>query len=412
MKKFKIIKNKCCRMCNSKSFHEVINLGKHPLVNSLVEKKDLKKKDPVFSIKVKQCKKCNLIQLTDIIDANEIYKNVDYLYFSSDMPGLKNYFKPYAEDLKKRFLKKNDLVIEIGCNDGIMLQFFKKNYRVLGVDPATNVILRTIKKDIKALPLFFTNDLAKKIKNEWGKAKLIYGNNCIAHLNDVRDLIKGVDNLLTDDGIFVFECNYWGGMVKNTNYSLIYHDHFSYFTVKVWENFSKKYGLHAFDATVTPAQGGSLRLFLSKKKRAKTKRYKNLINFEKKTNLNSFESSKIYKNNVIKTSKKLKELVLNLIKKGKSIAGYGAAAKGMTILKCSDIGKKLKYFVDDSPAKQGYYSPVDHIPIISRKEAEKKPTDYFIILAPNYSDVIIKKEKKFIQNGGKFIIPKDGIKIV
>ena len=136
MKKFKVIKNKFCRMCNSTKFFEVIDIGNHPLVNSLVEKKNLKKKDPVFPIKVNQCKKCKLIQLTDIIDANEIYKNVDYLYFSSDMPGLDNYFKPYAKDLKKRFLKKNDFVVEIGCNDGIMLKFspemklkFRKNLK-------------------------------------------------------------------------------------------------------------------------------------------------------------------------------------------------------------------------------------------------------------------------------------------
>ena len=412
MKRFKIIKNKSCRMCNSTKFFQVIDIGKHPLVNSLVEKKNLKKKDPIFPIKVNQCKKCKLIQLTEIIDANEIYKNVDYLYFSSDMPGLDNYFKPYADDLKKRFLNKNDFVVEIGCNDGIMLKFFKERYRILGVDPATNVVLRTIKKGIPSVPLFFTKELAKKIKSEWGSAKLIYGNNCIAHLNNVRDLAEGVSNLLKNDGVFVFECNYWGGMVEKTNYSLIYHDHFSYFTINVWEKFAKKYGLFAFDAIVTPAQGGSLRLFLSKKKRPQTKRYKELVKYEKKSQLNSYKSSKIFKKNVLNTASSLRKIVLNLRKKGKKIAGYGAAAKGMTILKCSNIGNKLEYFVDDSPAKQGYYSPVDHIPIISRKKAQKKLPDYFIILAPNYSDIIIRKEKQFIKSGGKFIIPKDGIKII
>ena len=134
------------------------------------------------------------------------------------------------------------------------------------MDPATNVVLRSIKKNIPAIPLFFNNSIARKISKEWGKAKLIYGNNCIAHLDNLKDLMLGVQNLLSDDGVFVIECNYWGGMVKNTNYSLIYHDHFSYFSVKPWINFAKKYGMNAFDALVTPAQGGSLRLFLSKKK--------------------------------------------------------------------------------------------------------------------------------------------------
>jgi hypothetical protein len=407
----KVIKNKTCRMCESKSFDLVINLGQHPLVNSLIHKADLKKKDPTFSIKVLQCSSCKLVQIKDVIDANEIYKNVDYLYFSSDMPKLDKYFKPYAEDLKKRFLRKNDLVVEIGSNDGIMLNFFKKDYQILGVDPATNVVLRSIKKKIPAIPLFFTSSVGRKIVNEWGKAKLIYGNNCIAHLNDLKDLMKGIEVLLDDNGVFVIECNYWGGMVKNTNYSLIYHDHFSYFSVQPWISFSKKYGMKPFDALVTPAQGGSLRLFLSKKNRPKTKRFKELLSEEKKTKLNSKKTSINYRDNVLSVSNKLRKLVLDLKKKGKKIAGYGAAAKGMTILKCSNIGKELDYFVDDSPAKQGFYSPVDHVPIISRKEANKKLPDYFIILAPNYSDIIISKEKEFTKKGGKFIILKKGIEI-
>ena len=133
---------------------------------------------------------------------------------------------------------------------------------------------------------------------------------------------------------------------------------------------------------------------------------------KKNLNLIRINPAKFLKKNVLNTASSLRKIVLNLRKKGKKIAGYGAAAKGMTILKCSNIGNKLEYFVDDSPAKQGYYSPVDHIPIISRKKAQKKLPDYFIILAPNYSEVIIRKEKQFIKSGGKFIIPKDGIKII
>ncbi len=409
----KTIKNRTCRMCSSKKFFSVVNLGKHPLVNSLISKKGLNKKDPVFPLHVRQCKSCKLVQLTELIDANEIYKNVDYLYFSSDMPNLDKYFKPYADEIKKRFLKKNDLVIEIGSNDGIMLQYFKSKYKILGVDPSTNVVLRALKKGITTIPEFFTKRIASQLLYEWGEAKVIYGNNCIAHLNDVRDLMEGVKTLLKKDGVFIVECNYWGGMVKNINYSLIYHDHFSYFSLKVWNIFAKKYGMNVFDATVTPAQGGSLRLFISKDNKKKTNRYKKLIKEENINRLNTFKKSLEYKNNVKRISNKLKKIVNNLKKEGKKIAGYGAAAKGLTILKCSGLGKKqISYFVDDSPAKQGLYTPVDHIPIISRKDANKILPDYFIILAPNYSDVIIKKEKNFINRGGKFIIPKNELSIV
>ncbi len=400
-------------MCESKKFTSIVNLGKHPLVNRLVEKKNLKQKDPYFQLHVKQCNKCKLAQLKEIIDSNEIYKKIDYLYFSSEMPNLDKYFKIYANDLKKRFLKKDDLVVEIGCNDGLMLQNFKKKNRVLGVDPATNVILRALRKNIPAIPEFFTNEIAKKIVNEWGQAKLIYGNNCIAHLNNLKDVAMGVSRLLAKGGIFVIECNYWGRMINDTNYGLIYHDHFSYFSVKNLSSFGKKYGLYAFDAIVTDAQGGSLRIFLSKGKRKPTKRYKKLFNQEEISKLNTFNVSAQYRKKVYKTTNKLKKLINQLKREKKKISGYGAAAKGMTIIKSSGIGKKhIDYFVDDSPAKQGLFTAGDKIPIISRAKANKKLPDYFIILAPNYAKFIIKKEQKFIANGGKFIVPVGDIQII
>ena len=154
------------------------------------------------------------------------------------MPNLDKYFKPFALDIKKRFLK-NEFVVEIGSNDGVMLQFFKNSNRILGVDPSTNVVIRALKKGINTLPEFFTKKLSDKIKKEFGKAKVIYGANCIAHLNDLRDVMNGVHNLLKDDGVFIIECNYWGEMVKNFNYSLIYHDHFSYFSINVGKIFKK-----------------------------------------------------------------------------------------------------------------------------------------------------------------------------
>lgn len=400
-------------MCGHTKFKTVIDLGKHPLVNSLVPKEDLKKKDPVFPLVVRQCQKCTLVQLTDLIDAHEIYKNVDYLFFSSDMPTLSDYFKEYADDIKKRFLKPDGFALEIGSNDGVLLQHLKDHATVLGVDPATNVALRALKRGVPTVPLFFSENLAQKIVREWGKANVIMGNNCIAHLNDLHDLMRGIKVLLADDGVFVIEANYWGGMVKNTNYALIYHDHYSYFSLKVWQEFSKQFGMRVFDAWVTPAQGGSLRLFLCKDRRPVSARLKQLESEERQTKLNTYATSLRYRANVLSGAQKLRSLVLDLKKQGKTIAGYGAAAKGFTILKCSNIGKDIiDYFVDDSPAKQGWYTPVDHIAIISRKESQKRLPDYFIILAPNYAKVILEKEASFRKQGGQFILPLDPIQIL
>ena len=399
-------------MCNSKNLSLALDLGDHPLVNSLIPEADLSSADPVYPIKIYRCDDCCLMQIKDVVDADEIYKKVDYLYFSSDMPGLSQYFGSYAQELKDSLIKKGDFVLEIGCNDGVMLEHFKGDYKILGVDPSTNVVIRALQKGLPVLPLFFSSRLARQIKKEWGSAKLIVANNCIAHLDDLRDLMDGVSALIDDEGIFVLECNYWGGMVKNTNYSLIYHDHYSYFSLDTWVKFAPMYGLQVFDALVSPAQGGSLRVFLSKNQRPVTARTTRLLDEERETKLNTMQTSLKYAQNVASRSKEIKDLIQSIKKSGKTIAGYGAAAKGMTILKCSGIGKnEIDYFVDDSPAKQGWYTPSDHIPIISRNDANNKLPDYFFILAPNYSEVIIQKEAEYIKNGGKFILAKDIVSV-
>lgn len=411
----KTVRNATCRMCDSNEFEEVINLGSHPLVNSLISQDDLDKQEPVFPLVVEQCARCRLVQLVNIISAEEIYKNVDYLYFSSDMPTLEDYFREYADDVKYRFLASGDFFLEIGSNDGLMLKLMSDRAKVLGVDPATNVVLRALKRGLPTIPDFFNESLAIKIAREWGKAKVVMGNNCIAHLNDLRNLMRGVKQALASDGVFIIECNYWGGMVKNTNYSLIYHDHFSYFSLAVWQEFAKKYGMRVFDAVVTPAQGGSLRMFLCNEYEyyPETARLQTLEQEEKDTNLASSETNSRYRGNVMAKASKLKNMLQDLKDRGKRLAGYGAAAKGFTILKCSDIDSSLlDYFVDDSPAKQGLYSPVTHLPIISRSDANLRLPDYFVILAPNYADHIVEKERGFRAQGGKFIVPVGEMPIV
>jgi len=390
-----------CRICKASNFKTVIDFGKTPLVNSLIEKEDLDKKKPVYPLVVEQCQNCFLVQIVNPIDAHKIYREQDYLYFSGDMPNLSDYFKEYADDIKTRFLKKGDFVIEIGSNDGTMLQHFGTDYPLLGVDPSTNVVVKALAKGIPTISDFFTERLAKSISRFFGKAKVVYGNNCIAHLKDIHDLMKGVKEVLTDDGVFIVECNYWGGMVKNKNYSLIYHDHFSYFTAKNWQDVGLKYGLWLNDAVVTPAQGGSLRVFLSNTP-TMTARCKQLLKEEIDTNLPSYETAKKYNKECTEEAEKLGKLIKELKAEGKTIAGYGAAAKGFSILHLAGITEnEIRYFVDDSPAKQGKYTPVTHIPVIKR--AIKDP-DYFFITAPNYAKEIIAKEQKFLENGGKCIL--------
>ena len=405
-----MIIRKNCRMCNSRNLKSVLHLGKHSLVNSYLKKTELKKKELLLPLEISRCSNCGLIQVLKTVDPNEIYNDGKYLYFSRDVPGLSDYYKKYAKYILKKFIKKEDLVVEIASNDGILLQHLKNKTNVLGIDAAPNAVLRALKHSIPTFPALFNFKTSKLVSNEFGNAKVVMANQCIAHVDDLYDFMKGIDNLLNKkDGVFIFETGYWGNMVKRTIYEQIYHDHFSYFSLKVWEKFSKKFGLRMFDAEITPAQDNcSIRVFFSRNKKInRSKRLKELMNEEKNSNLNTLKKSLEFKNSVKNSWKNLRDSLVKLKKQNKKIVAYGASAKAGTISTCAKIDSTLvDFFIDDSPSKQGKYTPIFHIPIMSRKNAFKKKIDYILILAVNYAKIIMNKEKSFKKMGGKFIIPR------
>ena len=208
---------------------------------------------------ISQCLNCGLVQLLKTVDPREIYNDGKYLYFSRDVPGLAKYYKQYADYVYKNFInKKKDLVIEIASNDGILLQHLQKKVNILGIDAAPNAVLRALKNNIPTFPALFNEKSAKLVFNEFGSAKVVMANQCIAHVDNLIDFMNGVDRLLNKKkGIFIFETGYWTRMVDRTIYEQIYHDHFSYFSLEVWKKFCRKFNLKIFDAVVTPAQDKS-----------------------------------------------------------------------------------------------------------------------------------------------------------
>ena len=397
-------------MCGCQNFTEVLDLGTHSLVNSYLRKEDLDKKEILYPLVVHRCNDCSLIQMLNVVDPVEIYTLGNYLYFSTDVPGLNLYFEEYAEDVRNRFINgKDDLIVEIACNDGILLEQLKNDANILGVDAAPNAVLKALKKGIPAFPALFNGNVAKLIVKEYGQADVLMANNCIAHVDDLNNFMEGINLLLSDDGVFIFETGYWGNMVNSANYEQIYHDHYCYFSVEVWRNYAKKFNLQVFDAVVTPAQDNcAVRVFLCRNgKRNQTERLEAIIKRETEEETNTLEKSLEYQNQVKKAWANLKTVLNNIKNKGDSIAAYGASAKGGTIARAADLGGGLiDYYVDDSTAKHGLYTPIYHIPIISRNEAEENIPDYFLILAVNYAQNIMAKENKFKEDGGKFIVPK------
>ena len=404
----KMLERQCCRMCGSENLGEVLDLGTHSLVNSYIRGEDLEKDEEIFPLVVKQCKDCKLVQMLETIDPVGIYTTGNYMYFSTDVPGLKDYFEEYASDLFERFIKDDDLVIEIASNDGILLDFVRKRARVLGVDAAPNAVLKALKKGIPTFPSLFGFKTAELVSREFGQADVVMANNCIAHVDDLDDFMKGVDLLLKPDGIFIFETGYWGTMVKTANYEQIYHDHFSYYSVEVWRKYAAKFGMRVFDAVVTPAQDNcAVRVFLCRDDRPETERLMEIVKDEALNGANDYDASLRYQSEVKLAWKNLKDTLTRLKAEGSKIAAYGASAKGGTIARAADIGDGLiDYYVDDSESKQGLYTPIYHIPILSREEAEKDKPDYFLILAVNYAENIMAKEADFHTEGGKFIVPR------
>ncbi len=408
-------KNSRCRICNSKKLVKYLSLGKTPLANDFLKKEDFKK-EILFPLEVYFCKNCYLAQLIHVVNKKRLF--VQYVYFYSAMPFAPKHFVQYASDVISRFVNdsKKELVIEIGSNDGLLLKAFQEKgcKRVLGVDPAKNITKVAIKNGVPTITDFFTLALANKIVKTHGKAKVIVGNNVVAHINDLHDLVKGVKKTLDDKGVFIFEAPYLIDMFERLAFDSIYHEHLSFFSLLPLVNLFKKYGMEIFDVQVVYRQGYSIRVFVSSTGNyPMSVQVKKLLNKERKMGLENIQTYRELAKRIEKSKNKLNKILIELKKRNLSIAAYGSPARGNTILNYCKIGTEiLDFATEELPSKIGLYTPGMHIPVIDIKQARKTPPDYYLLLSWNYKEAILQKEKEFIKNKGKFIIPVQGVKII
>ena len=403
-----------CLICRNKKLVNYLDLGKQALVNSYIEKKDLKKRENKFSLKVSYFPECHLVQLTDIVDRNLLFKR--YAYFTSSSEPLVKYFQEYAENVKKKFPKQSSgFVFEIASNDGILLRNFKKSKKILGIEPAKNIAKLANKEGIKTLPIFFNPKNVGGIIEKYGKADIIFANHVVAHTGDPHSLVAGVKKLLSNTGVFIFEVQYIGDLIKNNEFDNTYHEHACYFSLAPLSTLLSKYDLQIFDVEKVSAQGGSIRVYarhnnLNIKVQNIVKR---LLEEEKKAKLHDIKTYKDFSKKPELIKKEIRELLLKFKKEGKKIAGYGAPAKGNTLLQFCDIDNKIiDYTIDTTPFKQNKYTPGTHIPIYDRDYMDKNMPDYILLLAWNYSDYILEKEKELRKKGVKFIKPIPKLEIL
>lgn len=415
MRAKKVFKLNHCRICKNKKLRQVINLGSSPAANAFLKKTQLKKNEDFFSLKVNYCSKCGQLQLSHVVSPKLLFK--DYVYVSSTSPVFIAHFEEYAKSLYKRFnLNKYSLVLDLGSNDGILLKPFKKlGVGVLGIDPATEIAKKATKEGIETLPFFFNKQIAKKVLKKYGLFDVVTANNVFAHINDIDEIIEGVKIIIKEAGIFVIEAPYLIDFVQKNYFDLIYHEHLSYFSVKSLTKLFKLHNMEIFDVIKVDVHGGSARYFVKRKggSHKVTKNVENFLKKEKFAGLHKISTYVKYGKSINTNKRILQDMIKKLKNQRKIIVGYGAPAKGNTLLNYFKINSRdLKYIIDDSPYKQGLYTPGTHIPVVSSKKLEKSPPEYIFILAWNFAEPIMEKLKNFKDKGGKFIIPVPSPRIV
>ena len=398
-----------CRACAT-PIQEFFSLGKMPLVNAFRKKKDTAEKK--YDLSVGFCPSCYLVQLMHHVNPSELFE--DYVYFSSVTHSILIHSQKASDSFIKRFdLGPKSLVIEVGSNDGVHLQFYKeKGVQVLGIDPAKNIAKIANKKGIKTLPEFFSLSLAKKLVDKNKKADIFYGANVSAHVPQIVDFAKGVKTILKDKGTAIFESPYLMGLLEN-KFDTIYHEHVFYYSLIALQNLYAKAGLEIYDIEFVEMQGGSLRIFLSRPGVYKiSQNVKKLAAEEIRFRLNKIDPYKKMNVNIERLKQDIISLLEKLKKEGKSIVAYSAPAKGVILLNYFGVGKYLDFIVDKSKAKQGLYVPGTDMKVFAIDKIMEEKPDYLFVLCWNIVDEVVRQMGEYKKAGGKLIVPIPSIKII
>lgn len=400
-----------CHLCHSQDLDLILPLTPTSPANELV-------REPIeqecFPLDLYRCNQCQHHQLLEIVDQNRLYS--DYKYVSSTSPVMRRHFRNYACDLVSNFdPAPNDLVVDIGSNDGAILSEFKKlGMRVLGVDPAQEIAKTATANGIETLCSFFTPEIAREIVGKHGKAKIITCNNAFAHTANLDLIVEGMKELITDDGVISIEVQYFPDMLQGTLFDMIYHEHAHYWTATSFASYAKKHELYVAGCRKVKTHGGSIRFYVSKDRswvsNIALERHKE-YNECKKSDADLSDYLGTFKYSIKKAKKQLNDCLRSLKKEGKSIIGYGAPAKLTTLAYHFGIDKNtISYIVDDSPWKQGFLSPGLHIPIVPTSQMYQEQPDAVVIFAWNFAENIIETARK---NGfkGQFIIPLPELRI-
>ena len=398
-----------CRFCKTTLEHEFIDLYNAPASNSFLTREQLNEPETFYPLKVFVCHNCFLVQVDEYKSSEAIFNN-EYVYFSSYSTSWLEHSKKYVEAVTDRFhLNGGSLVVEIASNDGYLLQYFvEKKIPVLGIEPTANTAEVAIQKGVDTVTEFFGTSLATRLAAEGKQADLFLGNNVLAHVPDIVDLVAGMKIILKPQGIITMEFPHLVQLINNNQFDTIYHEHFSYLSFYTIKQIFRAQGLELFDVEEIPTHGGSLRIYAKHQENAVqpvTPNVQNLLDKEMRYGITDLAYYKGFQQRALEVKLGLLSFLIQQKREGKKVAAYGAAAKGNTMLNYSGVKHDLiDFVVDANPSKQNKFLPASHIPVVNEAVLKETKPEYVIILPWNIKDEITKQLHYIREWGGQFVV--------
>ena len=399
-----------CRSCNHKEFLEFISLKRQPPANAFLKEDDFDK-EISYPLDVTCCKNCLLVQLTEesYIPRDKLF--LDYAYASSISGGLRNHFTELANQLKSEFNPK--IVVDIGSNDGVLLKpLLELGCEAIGVEPAANLAKQANVNGLTTLCSYFNKEIVDKIISDSGHADIVVASNVFAHLDEYHDIIENIKSLLSENGTYIVEVQYFADMIKDMTFDNIYHEHVLYYTVHSMINLFDKHNMNVYKVEKIPTHGGSIRSYISKTNNPRHHSVDDLLKEEKQNGIDDLHTLEKFNDQLQNNINEIRELFNRLSNEKKRIFGYGAPAKSSTMINSIGLdNSNIELIIEDSPLKQGLFTPGSHIPITGPEILQDETPDYLMIFAWNYADEIIAKVEEKHPNLD-YIIPMPNLRLI
>lgn len=406
---------RCCRFCKAPLTTTFVDLGMSPLSNAFLKPERLSSMEKFYPLHAFVCGECFLVQLEEFESPDQIFS--DYVYFSSYSESWLKHAARYCEQMTEQLaLGTSSFVVEVASNDGYLLQnFVQRKIPCLGIEPAENVARVAIQKGVPTRSVFFGKETALQLRAEGRAADLLLGNNVYAHVPDINDFTAGLKALLAPQGVITLEFPHLLQLIRNSQFDTIYHEHFSYLSLLAVEKIFAAHGLMVFAVEELPTHGGSLRVFgqhAGNTGRAVEPSVAAVRELEKAAGLGSLETYTNFKSQVEKIKRELLSFLIQAKAAGRTVAAYGAAAKGNTLLNFCGIRQDfVDYIVDKNPHKQGLYAPGTHIPVLSPEKINETKPDFVLILPWNLRDEVAGQLSAIRAWGGNFIVPIPSLQV-